>query len=51
MTDEDWILYCETANKCVRYGTTWGPKEISDFKKSELDIIQLFLDKRKTNVK
>ena len=51
MTDEDWILYCDTANKCVRFGTVWGPKEISDFKKSELDIIQLFLDKRKTNVK
>ena len=51
MTDEDWILYCNTANKCVRFGTVWGPKEISDFNKSELDIIQLFLSKRKTNVK
>ena len=51
MTDEDWILYCNTANKCVRFGTLWGPKEMSDFNKSELDIIQLFLAKRKTNVK
>ena len=47
MTDEDWILYCDTANKCVRYGTVWGPKEMSDFKKAELDVIQLFLKKRK----
>ena len=50
MTDENWILYCETANKCVRFGTVWGPKEMSDFNKAELNVIQLFLDKRKTNV-
>ena len=47
MTDEDWILYCNTASKCVRFGTVWGPKEMTDFKKDELDVIQLFLDKRK----
>tara|TARA_B100000745_G_C19978364_1_gene331350 strand:+ start:164 stop:454 length:291 start_codon:yes stop_codon:yes gene_type:complete len=51
MTDEDWILYCDTANKCVRFGTVWGPKEMSDFKNAELNVIQLFLDKRKTNGK
>ena len=49
MTDEDWILYCDTAGKCVRFGTVWGPKEMSDFKKSELEVIQLFLDKRKNS--
>ena len=47
MTDEDWILYCNTASKCVRFGTVWGPKEMKDFKKSELAVIQLFLNKRK----
>ena len=51
MTDEDWILYCDTANKCVRFGTVWGPKEMSDFKRDELNVIQLFLDKRKINGK
>ena len=50
MTDEDWILYCDTAGKCVRFGTLWGPKEMSDFKKSELEVIRLFLDKRNNNV-
>jgi len=50
MTDEDWILYCDTAGKCVRFGTVWGPKEMSDFKESELEVIQLFLDKREKNV-
>ena len=47
MTDEDWILYCNTASKCVRFGTVWGPKKIKDFKKSELAVMQLFLNKRK----
>ena len=47
MTDEDWILYCDTAGKCVRFGTVWGPKTMTDFKPEELDVIQLFLDKRK----
>ena len=51
MTDEDWILYCDTAIKCVRFGTVWGPKEMSDFKRDELNVIQLFLDKRKINGK
>ena len=50
MTDEDWILYCNTASKCVRFGTVWGPKEMSDFKKDELSVLQLFLDKREQNV-
>tara|TARA_Y100001951_G_scaffold62668_1_gene50045 strand:- start:18 stop:299 length:282 start_codon:yes stop_codon:yes gene_type:complete len=47
MTDEDWILYCDTASKCVRFGTVWGPKEMTDFKPAELSVLQLFLDKRK----
>ena len=46
MTDEDWILYCDTASKCVRFGTIWGPKEMTDFKPAELSVLQLFLDKR-----
>ena len=50
MTDEDWILYCNTASKCVRFGTIWGPKEMTDFKKDELSVLQLFLDKREQNV-
>ena len=50
MTDEDWILYCDTASKCVRFGTVWGPKEMTDFKADELSVLQLFLDKREQNV-
>jgi hypothetical protein len=50
MTDEDWITYCDTAGKCVRFGTLWGPKEMSDFKESELEVIRIFLNKRKNNV-
>ena len=50
MTDEDWILYCDTASKCVRYGTVWGPKEMTDFKPAELSVLQLFLNKREKNV-
>tara|TARA_B110001454_G_scaffold51952_1_gene50832 strand:+ start:483 stop:773 length:291 start_codon:yes stop_codon:yes gene_type:complete len=50
MTDEDWILYCDTAGKCVRFGTLWGPKEMSDFKESEIEVIKLFLNKRRNNV-
>ena len=50
MTDEDWILYCDTASKCVRFGTVWGPKEMKDFKPSELSVLIIFLDKRGNNV-
>ena len=50
MTDEDWILYCDTASKCVRFGTIWGPKEMSDFKPEELSVLQLFLNKRENRV-
>ena len=49
MTDEDWILYCDTASKCVRFGTVWGPKEMKDFKPAELSVLQLFLNKRGQN--
>ena len=51
MTDEDWNTYCDAANKCVRFGTLWGPKKMKDFKREELLIIKLFLDKRKSNGK
>ena len=44
MTDEDWILYCDTANKCTRFGTLYGPKEKSDFTKDELRVIQKFIE-------
>ena len=30
MADEEWNLYCDTAIKCVRVGTVWGPKRIED---------------------
>ena len=50
MSDEDWITHCNTASKCVRFGTIWGPKEMSDFKPEELSVLQLFLDKREKNV-
>jgi len=46
MTDEDWITHCDTANKCVRFGTLYGPKELSDFKQEELDILKLFVEKK-----
>ena len=49
MTDEDWILYCDTASKCVRFGTVWGPKKMTDFKPEELDVLELFLNKREQN--
>ena len=47
MTDEDWNTHSSTAGKCVRFGTMWGPKKMKDFKREELLIIKLFLDKRK----
>ena len=37
MTDEDWITHCDTANKCVRFGTLYGPKGLDDLKKEELN--------------
>ena len=49
MTDEDWILYCDTASKCVRFGTVWGPKVMTDFKPDELSVLKIFLDKREKN--
>ena len=50
MTDEDWILYCDTASKCVRFGTVWGPKVMTDFKPAELSVLKIFLDKRENHV-
>ena len=46
MHDEEWNLYCNTANKCVRVGTVWGPKRVSDFTTGEQRVIKLFLDRR-----
>ena len=46
MTDDEWNLYCNTANKCVRVGTVWGPKRIDDFSKDEQRVMKLFLDRR-----
>ena len=46
MHDEEWNLYCNTANKCVRVGTVWGPKRIDDFSKDEQRVMKLFLDRR-----
>jgi len=47
MTDEDWITHCDAANKCVRFGTLYGPKELKDFKQEELVIINRFISRRK----
>ena len=47
MTDEDWILHCDVANKCVRFGTMYGPKTESDFKPEELEIINKFKGKKR----
>ena len=46
MTDEDWITHCNTANKCVRFGTLYGPKLLEDFKSEELDVVREFVGKR-----
>ena len=39
----------ETANKCVRVGTVWGPKRIEDFTNEERRVMKLFIDKREEN--
>ena len=46
MSSEEWNLYCNTANKCVRVGTVWGPKRIDDFSQDEQRVMRLFLDRR-----
>ena len=46
MTDEDWIAHCDTANKCVRFGTLYGPKTLDDFKNDELEIVRKFVEKK-----
>ena len=43
MTDEDWILYCDTAGKCVRFGTVWGPKSLNDFTTAEKGVLKKFI--------
>ena len=43
MTDEDWIIHCDTANKCVRFGTTYGPQSIDDFKPEEKVVLRKFV--------
>ena len=47
MTDEDWITHCDAANKCVRFGTLYGPKSIDDFKPEELEIVKRFVGTKK----
>jgi|TARA_R110000744_G_scaffold167028_2_gene284350 hypothetical protein len=46
MTDDDWITHCNAANKCVRFGTLYGPKELTDFKTEELMVVREFVGKR-----
>jgi hypothetical protein len=46
MTDEDWITHCNAANKCVRFGTLYGPKLIEDFKPEELIVVREFVEKK-----
>mgnify|MGYP003110855855 FL=1 len=47
MSDEDWITHCDAANKCVRFGTLYGPKSIDDFKPEELEIVKRFVGTKK----
>jgi len=47
MTDEDWITHCDAANKCVRFGTLYGPKSVDDFKPEELEIVKRFVGTKK----
>jgi hypothetical protein len=47
MTDEDWITHCKAADKCVRFGTLYGPKSTSDFTSEELVIVKKFVSKKK----
>jgi hypothetical protein len=47
MTDEDWITHCDAANKCVRFGTLYGPQSVNDFTKDELIIINRFISEKK----
>jgi len=46
MTDEDWIAHCDAANKCVRFGTLYGPKSVEDFKPEELEIVRKFVGQK-----
>ena len=46
MTDEDWNNHCTAADKCVRFGTLWGPKSVDAFSTEEQGILKIFLDKR-----
>ena len=46
MTDEDWNNHCTTADKCVRFGTLWGPRSLDAFSTEEQDVLKLFLDRR-----
>ena len=36
MSSERWNLLSNTASKCVRVGTVWGPKRIEDFSNEAL---------------
>ena len=47
MSDEDWITHCDAANKCVRFGTLYGPKSVNDFKPEELEIVKKFVGMKK----
>ncbi len=52
MSSERWNLLSNTASKCVRVGTVWGPKRIEDFSNEERRIMLEFIDRReneKTN--
>lgn len=46
MTDEDWITHCNAANKCVRFGTLYGPQELEDFKPEELSVVRDFMGRK-----
>ena len=50
MTDEDWMLYCDTASKCVRFGIAWGPQSLDDFTIEEQEILKKFLKENSDDI-
>ncbi len=44
MEDETWNLMVKTADKCVRFGTVWGPKSMSSFSNDEKRILKEFVE-------
>ena len=45
MEDELWNTMVKTADKCVRFGTVWGPKTMDSFTLEEKKILKKFVKK------